>query len=95
MILLVAEMEDLKANPNKPARGTIIEAKLEKGKGPVATVIVQNGTLQIGDAILAGTVYGKVRAMFDDRGRRIKKQDLLCQWRFWAFLKYQKPEISS
>lgn len=73
MILLVAEMEDLKANPNKPARGTIIEAKLEKGKGPVATVIVQNGTLQIGDAILAGTVYGKVRAMFDDRGRRIKK----------------------
>lgn len=73
MILLVAEMEDLKANPNKPARGTIIEAKLEKGKGPVATVIVQNGTLQIGDAILAGTVYGKVRAMFDDKGRRIKK----------------------
>ena len=73
MILLVAEMEDLKANPNKPARGTIIEAKLEKGKGPVATVIVQNGTLQIGDAILAGTVYGKVRAMLDDKGRRIKK----------------------
>ncbi|WP_029689072.1 translation initiation factor IF-2 [Thermoanaerobacter sp. A7A] len=73
MILLVAEMEDLKANPNKPARGTIIEAKLEKGKGPVATVIVQNGTLQIGDVILAGTVYGKVRAMFDDKGRRIKK----------------------
>jgi len=73
MILLVAEMEDLKANPNKPARGTIIEAKLEKGKGPVATVIVQNGTLQIGDVILAGTVYGKVRAMFDDKGKRIKK----------------------
>lgn len=73
MILLVAEMEDLKANPNKPARGTIIEAKLEKGKGPVATVIVQSGTLQIGDVILAGTVYGKVRAMFDDKGKRIKK----------------------
>lgn len=73
MILLVAEMEDLKANPNKPARGTIIEAKLEKGKGPVATVIVQNGTLQIGDAILAGTTYGRVRAMFDDKGKRIKK----------------------
>ncbi|HHW56591.1 MAG TPA: translation initiation factor IF-2 [Clostridia bacterium] len=73
MILLVAELEDLKANPNKPARGTVIEAKLEKGKGSVATVIVQNGTLQIGDAILAGTTYGKVRAMFDDRGKKIKK----------------------
>lgn len=76
MILLVAEMEDLKANPNKPARGTIIEAKLEKGKGPVATVIVQSGTLQVGDVILAGTVYGKVRAMFDDKGKRIKKAGL-------------------
>ncbi|MEQ2129602.1 translation initiation factor IF-2 [Caldanaerobacter subterraneus KAk] len=73
MILLVAEMEDLKANPNKPARGTVIEAKLEKGKGPVATVIVQNGTLQVGDAVIAGTTYGKVRAMFDDKGRKIKK----------------------
>ncbi|MGB9779341.1 translation initiation factor IF-2 [Caldanaerobacter sp.] len=73
MILLVAEMEDLKANPNKPARGTVIEAKLEKGKGPVATVIVQNGTLQVGDAVIAGTTYGKVRAMFDDKGKKIKK----------------------
>jgi len=73
MILLVAEMEDLKANPNKLARGTIIEAQLEKGRGPVATVLVQNGTLKIGDTILAGTAFGKVRAMFDDKGRRIKK----------------------
>lgn len=73
MILLVSEMEELKANPNKLAKGTIIEAQLDKGRGPVATVLVQNGTLKIGDVIIAGTVFGKVRAMFDDKGRKIKK----------------------
>ncbi|WP_018084385.1 translation initiation factor IF-2 [Desulfurispora thermophila] len=73
MILLVAEMGELKANPDRPARGTVIEAKLDKGRGPVATVLVQNGTLQVGDNIVAGSAYGKVRAMLDDKGRRVKK----------------------
>ena len=73
MILLVAEMQELKANPNLPARGTIIEAQLDKGRGPVATVLVQRGTLHIGDTIVAGTAYGKVRAMVNDRGEKVKK----------------------
>lgn len=73
MILLVAEVQDLKANPNRPAVGTIVEAELDKGKGPVATVLVQNGTLRVGDSILAGTAYGKVRAMTNDRGEKVKK----------------------
>ncbi|TDT61566.1 translation initiation factor IF-2 [Fonticella tunisiensis] len=72
MILLVAEMQELKANPDRPAKGIIIEAKLDKGRGPVATVLVQKGTLHIGDAIVAGTAYGKVRAMIDDKGRKVK-----------------------
>jgi translation initiation factor IF-2 len=72
MILLVAEMQELKANPNRPAKGTIIEAKLDKGRGPVATVIVQKGTLKVGDSIIAGTTYGKVRALIDDKGRKVK-----------------------
>ena len=73
MILLVAEMQELKANPNLPARGTIIEAQLDKGRGPVATVLVQRGTLHVGDTIVAGTAYGKVRAMVNDRGEKVKK----------------------
>ena len=73
MILLVAEMQELKANPNLPAHGTIIEAQLDKGRGPVATVLVQRGTLHIGDTIIAGTCYGKVRAMINDRGEKVKK----------------------
>lgn len=75
MILLVAEMLELKANPNRLAYGTIIEAKLDKGRGPVATVLVQKGTLRIGDTIIAGTAYGKVRAMTNDRGEKIKKAE--------------------
>jgi translation initiation factor IF-2 len=71
MILLQAEMMELKANPDKPARGTIVEAKLDRGRGPVATVLVQSGTLKVGDAFLAGTHAGKVRALIDDSGRRI------------------------
>jgi translation initiation factor IF-2 len=71
MILLQAEMMELKANPDKAARGTIIEAKLDKGRGPVATVLVQSGTLRVGDAFLAGTHAGKVRALIDDGGKRI------------------------
>ena len=73
MILLVAEMQELKANPNLPAHGTIIEAQLDKGRGPVATVLVQRGTLHIGDTIIAGMCYGKVRAMVNDRGEKVKK----------------------
>ncbi|MBM4147143.1 MAG: translation initiation factor IF-2, partial [Nitrospira sp.] len=71
MILLQAEVMELKANPDKPARGTIIEAKLDKGRGPVATVLVQSGTLSISDAFLAGIHAGKVRALIDDSGKRI------------------------
>lgn len=73
MILLVAEMEELKANPDRLAVGTVIEAELDKGKGPVATVLVQKGTLKIGDPIVVGNTYGRVRAMVNDKGRRIKQ----------------------
>ena len=75
MILLVAEMQELKANPNRHAFGTIIEAQLDKGRGPVATVLVQKGTLRIGDSIIAGTAFGKVRAMINDRGDKVKKAE--------------------
>ena len=73
MILLVAEVQELKANPNREARGVIIEAQLDKGRGSVATVLVQSGTLRIGDAIVAGTTYGHVRTMINDRGDNVKK----------------------
>ncbi|HEY9831371.1 MAG TPA: translation initiation factor IF-2 [Stenomitos sp.] len=72
MILLVAEVEDLHANPNRPARGTVIEANLDKTRGPVATLLVQNGTLRVGDTLVAGSVFCKVRAMIDDRGARVE-----------------------
>ena len=73
MILLTAEVSELKANPNRAARGLVIEAQLDKGKGPVATILVQKGTLHVGDFIAAGACSGKVRAMMDDRGRRVKE----------------------
>ena len=72
MILLTAEMMELKANPNRKARGIVIEAELDKGRGPVATVLVQKGTLHVGDSIAIGNTYGRVRAMIDDKGRRVK-----------------------
>ena len=72
MILLVADMEELKANPNRTATGVILEAELDKNRGPVATVLVQNGTLKIGDSFLAGITYGKVKAMFDEKGKPVK-----------------------
>ncbi|MFM7450510.1 MAG: translation initiation factor IF-2 [Leptolyngbyaceae cyanobacterium] len=73
MILLVSEVEDLHANPDRPAKGTVIEAHLDKAKGPVATLLIQNGTLRIGDVLVAGSVLGKVRAMVDDQGERVKE----------------------
>ena len=78
MVLLQADVLDLKANPNKAAKGTIIEAQLDKGRGPVATVLVQNGTLKIGDPIVAGIAYGRVRAMMNDRGENVKTAGPSC-----------------
>ena len=73
MVLLQADVLELKANPDRKAKGTIIEAQLDKGRGPVATVLVQNGTLRVGDPIVAGVAFGKVRAMMDDKGKRVKE----------------------
>ena len=72
MVLLVADMKELKANPDRAAKGTVIEARLDKGRGPIATVLVQNGTLSIGDVIVAGTSVGRVRAMLNDKGEKVK-----------------------
>ncbi len=73
MIILATEMKELKANPSKNARGTVIEARLDKGRGSVASVLVQNGTLRVGDPIVAGTAFGRIRAMIDDKGKKVKK----------------------
>jgi translation initiation factor IF-2 len=73
MILLVADLRELKADPDAPASGTVLESRVDKGRGPVGTVLVQNGTLHVGDVFIVGAVYGKVRAMFDDRARAIKQ----------------------
>ncbi len=72
MVMLVADMKELKANPDRAAKGTVIEARLDKGRGPIATILVQNGTLKIGDSIVAGTTVGRVRAMTNDRGEHVK-----------------------
>ncbi len=73
MILLVADIKELKANPNRNAKGTVIEAKLDKGRGPVATILIQNGTLKLGDIVVAGTAVGRVRAMTNDKGEKVKE----------------------
>jgi translation initiation factor IF-2 len=73
MILLVAELQDLKANPLRPATATVLEAKLDRGRGPVATILVRNGTLRVGDYFICGTVFGRVRAMLDDRGEQVRE----------------------
>lgn len=73
MVLLVADMKDLRANPNRAAKGTIIEAKLDKGRGPVATVLIQAGTLEVGNAIIAGAAAGKVRVLVNEKGKKLKK----------------------
>src|SRR5207237_9518325 len=72
MILLVAELRDRRATPERPARGTVIEARLEKGRGPVATVLVQDGTLRVGDAAVVGEAYGRIRAVTDGKGARVQ-----------------------
>ncbi len=72
MVLLVADMKELKANPDRAAKGTVIEARLDKGRGPIATMLVQNGTLNVGDIVVAGTTVGRVRAMTDDKGNKVK-----------------------
>src|ERR1700724_2348694 len=73
MILLVADLQDLKATPDRPAMGTVIEAQLDRGRGPVATVLVRNGTLHVGDSFICGAVFGRVRAMQNDRGAQVRK----------------------
>ncbi|MFT8314713.1 MAG: translation initiation factor IF-2 [Clostridium sp.] len=73
MIVLTAEIQELKADPSRKAKGAVIESKLDKGRGPVASLLVQNGTLHVGDSILVGSTYGRIRAMFDDNGKKIKK----------------------
>src|SRR5579864_5760380 len=75
MILLVADLQDLKANPNRPAMGSVLEAKLDRGRGPVATVLVANGTLRVGDYFICGAVFGRVRAMLNDRGEQVRKAE--------------------
>ncbi|HKE25028.1 MAG TPA: translation initiation factor IF-2 [Bryobacteraceae bacterium] len=75
MILLVADLQELKANPNRPAMGTVLEAQLDRGRGPVATVLVRNGTLNVGDYFICGSVFGKVRAMISDRGAQVRKAE--------------------
>jgi translation initiation factor IF-2 len=75
MILLVADLQELKANPSRPAMGSVLEAKLDRGRGPVATVLVRNGTLHVGDYFICGAVFGKVRAMLNDRGEQIREAE--------------------
>ena len=75
MILLVADLQDLKANPERPAVGSVLEAQLDRGRGPVATVLVRNGTLHVGDSFICGSVFSKVRAMFDDRGQPVREAE--------------------
>ncbi len=78
IVMLVADMKELKANPDRAARGTVIESRLDKGRGPVATLLVQNGTLHVGDIIVAGNTVGRVRAMTDDRGNKVQKAAPSC-----------------
>lgn len=94
-VLLEAEMLDLKANPNRKATGSIIESSLDKGRGYVATVLVQNGTLRVGDTILAGTHFGRVKAMFNERNQRIKEAGLPSRPLSWALTALLRPATPS
>ena len=95
MVLLTAEMADLKANPNRKAHGTVIEAKLDKGRGPVATLLVQNGTLHTGDTVIAGTAVGRVRAMTNEDGRKIQEAARPCRLRSSAWPRCRARATSS
>ena len=75
VILLVADVHELKANPHKPASGVVIEAKVDRNRGPVATVLIQSGTLNLRDIVVAGATWGRVKAMFDDRGKRVRRAE--------------------
>ena len=90
---LQADILELKANPDKLARGTIVEAKLDRGRGPVATVLVQEGTLHVGDAFVCGVFYGKVRAMIDEQGRKVETAPPASRWKFWACRACPRPAI--
>ena len=94
-IALQAEMLDLKANPDRPAEGTVIEARLDKGRGPVATVLVQRGTLQVGDIIVAGSQWGRVRALLDDKGAHARRPVRPSRSRSSAFAARRKPATAS
>ena len=95
IILLVADLRELKANPDAPASGTVLESRVDKGRGPVATILVQNGTLNTSDFFIAGSVFGKVRAMFDERGRPVKTRRLRRRWKCWACRACPKLETTS
>ncbi len=75
VLLLVADVNELKANPHKPATGVVIEAKVDRNRGPVATVLIQSGTLNLRDVVVAGASWGRVKAMFDDRGKRVRRAE--------------------
>ncbi len=94
-IQLVAEVQELRANPDRLAKGAVIEAKLDKGRGPVATILVQNGTLHTGDIVIAGTSLGKVRVMLNDKGQRVQSAGPSTLWRSPAWRKSPLPAISS
>ena len=92
MILLTAEMNELKADPDRNARGIVIEARLDKGRGPVATILVQKGTLKVGDHIVIGSSHGKVRAMMDDQGKKSKGGNFLqLLSRYWDLMRFLMP----
>ncbi len=95
MVLLTAEVQELKANPNRRAKGTVIEARLDKTRGPVATLLVQNGTLKQGDIVIAGTAVGRVRVMTNDKGRTVKTAAPPCPWRSPAWPRCLPPATSS
>ena len=91
MVVLTAEVQELKANPNRPAKGTVIEARLDRSRGPIATLLVQNGTLKQGDVIIAGTAVGRVRVMTDDKGRTVKTAGPSIPWKSPAWLMCPPP----
>ncbi len=95
MVLLVADMKELKANPDKQSKGVVIEARLDKSRGPIASVLVQRGTLDIGNTVIIGSSIGRIRQMTNYKGQKLKKQVLLHQLKFSDYQQYQKQAIFS